>query len=310
MCFDEAERTRARVRSAARRAGGWRSRCGPCRSASPRSAHRWCCGGAGGQDHRRAWRARPAPARCSGTRSRRPRIRPSPKRSPRRLRRSASPRKASPATCWRHPAQHPQQGRPGIAGVHAVLAAGAGAGRSAQAAARAESAAPGAGPRERRARKLAPRAQRIPTGPAACARPGRRARSRRRPGSRRFWQAAWPAMPATATGPTAQRHLAAVAASALWRDQPAAGLARRAFCRGRTPCPVSRHRQVPERTGLARILPPSAVRRARSRRHAICSPPSTPFPGSATTRRCGPGSAAGPATPSSMPGCASSGTPA
>ena len=39
-------------------------------------------------------------------------------------------------------------------------------------------------------------------------------------------------------------------------------------------------------------------------------PASTAFPGSATTRRSPPGSAGAPAIPSSMPACASSGTPA
>jgi len=42
---------------------------------------------------------------------------------------------------------------------------------------------------------------------------------------------------------------------------------------------------------------------------AICKARSTPFPGDRTTRPSPPGSAAGPATPSSTPGCASSGTP-
>ena len=40
----------------------------------------------------------------------------------------------------------------------------------------------------------------------------------------------------------------------------------RQICRGRAPCRVPRYQQVHERTGLARILPPSAVRQARSRR--------------------------------------------
>ncbi len=43
-----------------------------------------------------------------------------------------------------------------------------------------------------------------------------------------------------------RRHLQALAAPALWRDQPAPGLARRAFCHGRAPCPVGRRRQIPQ----------------------------------------------------------------
>ncbi len=46
---------------------------------------------------------------------------------------------------------------------------------------------------------------------------------------------------------------------ALWRTQPAAGLARRPLCRGGAPCPVRRYRQIFERARLARILPPFAV---------------------------------------------------
>ena len=45
--FDEASdgaaRAGRRVRLAARRAGGWRSRCGPCKAALPCSARHWCC---------------------------------------------------------------------------------------------------------------------------------------------------------------------------------------------------------------------------------------------------------------------------
>jgi hypothetical protein len=47
---------------------------------------------------------------------------------------------------------------------------------------------------------------RIPTGPGVCANHGSRARSRRWPGSTHFLKAAWPAMPATATGPIAGEH--------------------------------------------------------------------------------------------------------
>ena len=107
-----------------------------------------------------------------------------------------------------------------------------------------------------------------------------------------------------------RRHVRTVAAFAFWRDQPAAGLACRALCRGRAACFGRRHRQVPERAGLARILPASAVRRIQTSPIATCSRPSTHFPGGTTTRRWARGSAARPAIPSSMPACASSGIPA
>ena len=57
----------------------------------------------------------------------------------------------------------------------------------------------------------------------------------------------------------------ALAASALRRDQPAPGLARRPLCRGRASWPRRRYREIPRRIGLARVLPASPVRRARSR---------------------------------------------
>ena len=62
-----------------------------------------------------------------------------------------------------------------------------------------------------------------------------------------------------------RRHLAALAASSFRRDQSAPDLARRALCGGRAPSPVRRHRKIPQRTRLARVLPSSAVRRPRSR---------------------------------------------
>jgi deoxyribodipyrimidine photo-lyase len=51
--------------------------------------------------------------------------------------------------------------------------------------------------------------------------------------------------------------------SALRRDQPAPALVRRAFHGRRASAPRRRHRQVPERARLARILPPPAVRHPR-----------------------------------------------
>ncbi len=59
--------------------------------------------GTRGQDHRRTGARDRRRRRCSGTRSRRRRIRPSPIRSPRRCRKSASPRTAFPAISWPRP---------------------------------------------------------------------------------------------------------------------------------------------------------------------------------------------------------------
>ena len=75
-----------------------------------------------------------------------------------------------------------------------------------------------------------------------------------------------------------------VAASALRRSQPAPGLARRAICRGRASCTRKRYRQVPERTRLARILPASVCSRCPISTRAVCNPRSMPFRGG-TTRR-------------------------
>ena len=107
-----------------------------------------------------------------------------------------------------------------------------------------------------------------------------------------------------------RRHLAALAASSVRRNQPAPGLACRALCGGRAPSPVRRHRQIPQRTRLARVLPSSAVRRPRSR---DAQPAARLRRLSMEARRQGLARMA--ARPdrlsrSSMPACANSGTPA
>ena len=212
---------------------------GPAERASRRSAARWCCARArrpriiaesGARGRRRE--------RCSGTRSRRRRIRPIAEQVAAAL--AADRRRL--AKLSRRPAggasDDPQQGRPGLAGVHAVLAAGAGIGRSAHAVAGAEDAASGSRTSPATRSKAGSSNRRVPTGPAGCARPGRRARRSAQARLKRISRrTAWPAMPPRATGPTATGTSAAVAASALWRDQPAAGLARRPLCRRRAALP-------------------------------------------------------------------------
>jgi hypothetical protein len=51
--------------------------------------------------------------------------------------------------------------------------------------------------------------------------------------------------------PRPRWHIKTLAASALRRDQPAANLARGALCGGRASSPRRRHRQIPQRIGLA-----------------------------------------------------------
>ena len=80
-----------RARSAARRAGGSRSRCDDCRRAWLQSAARWCCdAGPPCKAVTRACARDPARVRCSGTRSPRCRSSPVPTRSRRRCAPTAS----------------------------------------------------------------------------------------------------------------------------------------------------------------------------------------------------------------------------
>ena len=135
------------------------------------------------------------------------------------------------------------------------------------------------------------------------------AKPRRRARLKAFLAEMSPAMPAIATGPTATapracRRICASARSARDRSGTPRAL----------PRPSTRACQPTSTNSSANSAGASSAGICCSTypisRRATCSPPSMPFPGSATTRRCAPGSAAGPAIPSSMPACASSGTPA
>ena len=201
---------------------------------------------------------------CTGTRSRNRRTRPSPTRSPRRSPRSVSPRNAFPAICWRRQPD-PQQGEPGPARVHAVLATGAGARRSAETAAGAEEAERRARPRERHARRLGARAHEAGLG----RRPARKLDARRGVGAgapRRI---------------SRRRHVAGYAGD---RDRPDRDGTSRLSPHLRfgeiSPRQVwhaarfaaAEHPRLPRdidkflsEARLARVLPSPAVRRARSR---------------------------------------------
>ena len=178
--------------------------------------------------------------------------------------RSASPCKPFPAICWWRP-RHPQQGRPGLAGVHAVLEAGAEFWRSAEAAAGAEGAKSGTGHCRRRAGKLASRthasglgrriARDLDAGRGVRAGAAQAFLERRR--GRLFRSNA---TGRTARGPQDFRRICALARSARGRSGTPRALPPPSIQLGR------RHRQIPQRTRLARILPASAVRRAGPRR--------------------------------------------
>ena len=302
------EQAATRGRSAARRAGGWRNRCAPCRKAWRRSARRWCCA----RDRRRRsspnWRARPTPARCSGTRSRRRRIRPWPIRSPPRCRKSASPRKAFPAICWWRP-QTSATRKAGACGCSRRSGSGCRAlgdppkplpapktlchvpGIASDpleswhlepthpdwAGGLRETWTPGEASAQARLRQFLER--RLAGYSTDRDRPDREGTSRLSPhlrfgeiSPRQVWHAA---RFAAAEHPTLAGDIDKFLSELGWRE----------FCRH-----------------LLFDVPDLAT--------ATCSPHSTPFPGNPTPRRCGPGSAARPAIPSSMPACASSGTPA
>ena len=272
-------------------------------------ALRWCCG----RDRRRRssprWRARPMPGACTGTRSRNRRIGPWPIRSPRRLARSVSPRNRFPGDLLAAPSQIRNKENRGLRVFTPFW-------RRVQAlgdppkplpAPKRLNGVPNLASDELEdweleptrpdwagglARKLAAR-RGVGAGPPQGVPRGRHCRLCGR--SR-------PARPG--------RHLKPLAASSFRRDQPAPGLACRTLCGGRAPSPVRRYRQIPQRTRLARVLPSSAVRRPRSRD----AQPAARLRRLSMEARCqgiaAHGSAAGPATRSSMPGCANSGTPA
>ena len=156
-------------RLGARRDGGWRGRCVPCRRACVSGALHWCCG-KGPAPKIIAALARDIDADsvywndiapCAAPGGGRP--------GRRRARRERRVHASLPRRPAGNAEPDPQQGEPRPARVHAVLAAGAGAGRSAEAAACAEDAERRTGPRKRQAGRLEARADRSRTGPAACA---------------------------------------------------------------------------------------------------------------------------------------------
>ena len=119
---------RAFGRSAARRAGGWRSRCAPCRRACASVAHRWCCG-KGSAPAVIAALAREIGAEAVYWNE----IAQAPHRAvadqvAAALAEIGVAAHRFPGDLLAAPKPDPQQGEPGPARVHAVLAAGAGAG--------------------------------------------------------------------------------------------------------------------------------------------------------------------------------------
>ena len=271
-------------------------------------AHRWCCARELRLRSSPRSRARSAPRRSTGTRSRRPRTGPWQIRSPPRWARSALPR-----TFPRRPpgfaGPDPQQGEPGPARVHAVLAAGAGAGRSAKTVAGAEEAERRGGPRRATGWRTGSSSRPGRIGPAACARTGSPARPPRRRASRRSSTAASPAIPAIATGPTATAPRGSRRIFVSARSVRARSGTPRALPRPSTlACPPTSKNSSANSAGANSAVICCSTSPISPR--ATCSPRSTAFRGSTMPRPCAPGSAARPAIPSSMPACANSGTPA
>ena len=122
--------------------------------------------------------------------------------------------------------------------------------------------------------------RRSPTGPAACAKAGRPAKVPRASGLPIFWTTSR-AMPTPATGRTSLRPRASprICASAKSVAVEIFHAARFAADKGRA---VARHREIPERARLARILLSPASLFSRPREQRICNRASTPSPGAAT----------------------------
>ena len=253
-------------RWAARRAGGWRSRCAPCRRAcSALGASLVLRKGLRRPRSSPGSRARPAPARCTGTRSRRRRTGPWPIRSPRRWARSASPSQRFPGDLLVAPRQIRNKENRGLRVFTPFWRRVQSLGdppKPLPAPKKLNGVPPTLPATRSKSWHLEPTKPDWAGGLRESWTPGEasaQARLKAVPQGRRrrLFRRSRPAR--------SRRHLAAVAASAFRRDQPAPDLARRALCRSRTPAPVSRYRQIPQRTRLARILPSSAVRRTRSR---------------------------------------------
>ena len=182
--FDEqAMRSNARRRSAARRAGGWRNRCGPCRKPRRDRRVRWCCAREPRPRSSPSWPARPTPVAVFWNE-----IAQAPHQAvaeqvasgaARARRRRAT---AFPAISWSHPSQIRNKEDRGLRVFTPFW-------RRVQALGEPPKPLPAprklhawAEPCRRCARKLGPRADPVRTGPAACARPGRRAKHRPKSG--------------------------------------------------------------------------------------------------------------------------------
>ena len=233
-------------------------------------------------------------------RSRKRRIRRWPIRSPQRCKPPVSLRNASPATSWRRP---PPSAPRTAGGCGCSRRSGDGCSpwairpnrclhRKRCVRCRGLQATPS------KAGALSPR---IRTGPVACAIAGRPARYPVNGGSRNFLLGAWPATPARATGQTARARPAyprtcASAKSARGRSGTPPALPRP----NALPCQAMSKSSSANWAGANSAA--ICCSTCRIWRCAICSPPSTPSLGGATTRRCGRGNVAGPAIRSSMPG--------
>ena len=224
---------------------------------------------------------------CSGTRSRKRRIRPSPNRSPQRWRASASPSQAFRGRSAGGARRHPQQGRPGTAGVHAVLAAGAGAWAIRQS-------------RCRRRRRLRPAVASPATAleswrlePTASGLGRRLARDldagrERRPSTAQGVSRRWRGRLRRRARPARSRRHVAVCRRTCASARSARG-------RSGTPPALPRPNALPwPATSTSSSANWAGANSAaiccstcRISRRATCSPPSTPSRGGTTTRRCG-----------------------
>lgn len=176
------------ARPAGPHAGGLHSRYGRCRRACGRQATRWCFAVGQPPASSLASHMRLVHAPCIGTRSRRLRPCPSPPASPPDCGQAAWRRAAFRATCW---CIHQSSATRMVAACGCSRRSGAGSSRSAirrrPYPPRHHCVPPHPSLRAKRWKALAlNRSTR--TGQAACAPPGKRAKNRRRSGSRRSFQ--------------------------------------------------------------------------------------------------------------------------
>ena len=238
--LDEAQRRAARA-SAGRRGALVAGAVAAGAAGAPQrdSARRWCCARDPRQRSSPNWRARPVPTPCSGTRSRRRRIRRSPIRSPRRCSEIGVSSHSFPGDLLVAPADIRNKEGRGLRVFTPFWRRVLALGDPPQAAARAETAAH----RDRTSPAMHSKAggsnRPARTGPAACARHGQPGEKSAQAAARAFLEGGVARLCRRPRPARPRGHLAAVAASAFRRDQPAAGLARRALCRGRAPGPVA-----------------------------------------------------------------------